>query len=161
MAVEYSILLSKRCVDEAFLTQIIRKIYTGKLDPVFLEKGFKVSNIRDEIGFSYSLIEVNEQPWGWEDEFLKNEFRYVQRIGFRCDSFFDAEKRNRNLYTVIFLLISSIDCDMIILQNDVLLFVKKKDEIFVRKGSVEWLSQNFHDLTTNFSINLIPLETPI
>jgi hypothetical protein len=153
MALQYSILISKECINSIILNNSVKRI--SKIDPIVVDlpKGFAVYNTTDKIGFGYSLIDTKDQLWGYEDELLQEDFRFEQSICFRLSNNLDYNKVIKKLFLVLLDLFLKIHCDFIFLGNDEVMLFRKNNIFFATKENINWLNNEIDYIP--FEINLL------
>nr|WP_154892866.1 SitI3 family protein [Paenibacillus xylanexedens] len=113
---------SLKC-EEVFLTKEIVIKQLANIDitcdeVTYLEKGFRIDETINKLGFSISLIDTSSSPFGYESEFLMDDFNYKQSLNFRIDNDWDSVSAITNILILVFGIIDTTRGNILFLLND-------------------------------------------
>jgi hypothetical protein len=113
---------SLKCEDivltEEALIKKLNKIGVICNEVIRLKKGIKIDETFSKYGFSISLIDTSDDPFGYESKFLSSDFEYNQSLNFRLDNEWDSIEATKNILMVVFEIIDSTDSNLLFLHND-------------------------------------------
>lgn len=152
MALEYSFMLENKQLSNV---DIINEL--GKLGVILnenmielLPKGIYISEPYGTLGFTVALIDTTDFPFGYESEYLLNEFKAQEELCFRMNKFSDLEQSITNMLKLIFELLDKACNDCIFEFNgDTIYLLRLNNVIYINNNSGFWNNENFKQFLRN------------
>ncbi|WP_127547387.1 hypothetical protein [Paenibacillus amylolyticus] len=90
MATDCSLKCEEVVLTKKTLIEKLTKINIICDEVIQLDKGLKIEETVNKVGFSIALIDTSASPFGYDSEFLANDFKYNQSLNFRIDNDWDS-----------------------------------------------------------------------
>ena len=118
MATDCSLKCEEVVLTKKTLIEKLTKINIICDEVIQLDKGLKIEETVNKVGFSIALIDTSASPFGYDSEFLANDFKYNQSLNFRIDNDWDSIEAIIRILVLVFEIIDSTESNLLFLLND-------------------------------------------
>ncbi|MEK4074950.1 SitI3 family protein [Paenibacillus amylolyticus] len=118
MATDCSLKCEEVVLTKETLIEKLTKINIICDEVIQLDKGLKIEETVNKVGFSIALIDTSASPFGYDSEFLANDFKYNQSLNFRIDNDWDSIEAIIRILVLVFEIIDSTESNLLFLLND-------------------------------------------
>lgn len=146
MAIEYSLMLEEMQLSNCGFFDEMRKvgIEIDKSKIETLEKGIQIYELYDTLGFSIALMDTSHFQFGFESEYLMDEFKNQQELSFRINKLFDRDQAIVNMLMIVFHVIDTVDTNCIFEFNgDTIRLARLNGIMYIKPGGGFWDNEKF------------------
>ncbi|WP_397386312.1 SitI3 family protein [Paenibacillus sp. RRE4] len=113
------------------------------------KKGIEIDETISRYGFSNSLIDTSDDPFGYESKFLFSDFEYTQSLNFRLDNEWDSIEATKNILLIVFEIIDSTDSNLLFSHNDNECFYRIDGILRINNEEGFWNREEYRTLIQN------------
>ncbi|KQO04483.1 SitI3 family protein [Paenibacillus sp. Leaf72] len=159
MATEYSLKMEDDTLTQEILIDELELLGYCCEDIVNLKNGIQIANLFNELGFYVFLMATSDLLYGWESEFLENDFKNLKRLDFRLNNEYDTELAVVNMFAIIFNILSHINTNVLLLLNDTDILYRNNGEYYINNEFGYWDNENYHRFIEKLNYkNLKPIK---
>ncbi|ANY67796.1 hypothetical protein BBD42_15965 [Paenibacillus sp. BIHB 4019] len=139
MALQYSLMFEERSLTQSMVTKVFKQLgfVTEQLVP--LAGGFRVDEFNERIGFSMTVIDTLDMSFGWDSDYLEDEFMYQQHVSFKLYNSYDTEPEACELMLqMVFSLLDMAGSDALLTFSDSEIFYRKNNAFYVNNDFGFW-----------------------
>ncbi|OAB42114.1 SitI3 family protein [Paenibacillus glacialis] len=144
MATEYSLKMEDETLTKEILINEMEILGYNCKEIITLQKGIQIADLFNEIGFYIFLMDTSDSLFGWESEFLENDFKNKQGLVFRLNNDYDTEKAVVNMFAIIFNLLNRTNTNVLLLLNDVEILYRENGDFYINNKFGYWDNESYH-----------------
>ncbi|MUT65615.1 SitI3 family protein [Paenibacillus sp. NEAU-GSW1] len=118
MSLHYSLLLQQEVTFETNFKSLLQKYDISAGSIADIPKGRKI----ETPDFTISITDTSDMPFGWESELLREEYPYIQSIGFRLDKNSDLVQAGSEILEIALGILKGVSKALFLLNDSVVFY---------------------------------------
>ncbi|WP_338552746.1 SitI3 family protein [Paenibacillus sp. KS-LC4] len=139
MALQYSLMFEERLLTQSMVTKVLKQLGFVAEQLVPLTNGFRIDEFNERIGFSVTIVNTLDMSFGWDSDYLEEEFVYQQHVSFKLYNSYDTEPEACELMLkMVFSLLETVGSDALLTFSDSEIFYRKNNALYVNNDFGFW-----------------------